>query len=63
MTNEMLGNEVKEPVVAVVILTNDQGGRLGRRIQVFSLRTGRNVGKECDRTMLKNILPHSLPEI
>ncbi len=41
MANEMLGNGMKEPMTAVVILTNDQGGR-----QEQSLRTGRNVGKE-----------------
>ncbi len=46
MTNEMLGNGMKEPMVVVVILASDQEGRLRSRMQVFFLRTGRNVGKE-----------------
>ncbi len=46
MANEMLGNGMKEPMTAVVILTNDQGGRQEQAMQVLSLRTGRNVRKE-----------------
>ncbi len=44
MTDRVPVNGVKGPITEVVILANDQGGTTGA-MQVFSLRTGRNVGK------------------